>query len=199
MLAQCCHLPEGSFRLVVNLLQRATVTVCCSKNRKNTNYLQRPSPLQQSLRLVWMRLNVDTQLFSLQLLLLHCSKVTQLPLQNWVSTLTQMTTFSKESKFHINFFWPNCAPVDLKIITMLKLPPCVPLWLDHASHKSLQFGHRCKAWVNKQVLQLNLDPTGFQCLPNTKSECVLFIVAKSKWNMRAPYFPFWVGRSKRYV
>ena len=37
---------QGSFRLVANLLRPATVAVCCSKNRKISNYLQQPSPLQ---------------------------------------------------------------------------------------------------------------------------------------------------------
>ena len=37
---------KGLFRLAVNLLRPATVTVCCSKNRKFSNYLQQPSPMQ---------------------------------------------------------------------------------------------------------------------------------------------------------
>ena len=41
---------KGSFRLAANLLRPATVAVHCSKNRKISNYLQRPSPLKQSLQ-----------------------------------------------------------------------------------------------------------------------------------------------------
>ena len=42
-------IPKGSFRLAANLLQPTTVSVHCSKNRNISNYLQRLSPLQQSL------------------------------------------------------------------------------------------------------------------------------------------------------
>ena len=44
------HSAKGSFRLAANLLWPATVAVCYSKNRKVSNYLQRPSPLQQALQ-----------------------------------------------------------------------------------------------------------------------------------------------------
>ena len=73
---------KGSFRLAANLLWSVTVAVHCRKNRKVFNYLQQPSPLQQSLWLVWTRLKSGQQTpipFGVFFILFRASTVCSVP------------------------------------------------------------------------------------------------------------------------